>query len=56
MHTTFDPWYTMHGVRAIMNRIFNHAEGHGLWEEGRRSPVSKEKLGKKTYKHERRIL
>jgi integrase len=27
-----------------------------LWEEGRRSPVSKAKLGKKRYKYERRIL
>ena len=56
LHTTFDSWWTMHGVRAIMGRVFNYAEGHGLWEEGRRSPVSKAKLGKKTYKNERRIL
>lgn len=46
----------MHGVRAIMTRVFNHAEGHGLWEEGRRSPASRAKLGKKRYKNERRIL
>jgi len=46
----------MHGVRAIMNRIYNYAEGHGLWEEGRRSPVSKAKLGRKHHKHERQIL
>ena len=39
LHTTFDSWWTMHGVRAIMTRIFNYAEGHGLWEEGKRSPV-----------------
>ena len=56
LHTTFDSWWTMHGVRAIMNRIYNYAEGHGLWEEGKRSPVSKAKLGRKTYKRERRIL
>ena len=47
LHTTFDSWWTMHGVRAIMSRIFYYAEGHGLWEEGRRSPASKAKLGKK---------
>jgi integrase len=47
---------TMHGVRAIMSRVFYYAEGHGLWEEGRRSPASKAKLGKKRYKNERRIL
>ena len=46
----------MHGVRAIMTRIFNYAEGHGLWEEGKRSPSSRAKLGKKRHKRERRIL
>ena len=56
LHTTFDSWWTMHGVRAIMSRIFYYAEGHGLWEEGRRSPASKAKLGKKRHKRERRIL
>jgi integrase len=56
LHTTFESWWTMHGVRALMIRIYKHAEGHGLWEEGKRSPVSKAKLGKKRYKNERRIL
>jgi len=56
LHTTFDSWWTMHGVRAIMSRVFYYAEGHGLWEEGRRSPSSKAKIGKKRYKNERRIL
>ena len=56
LHTTFDSWWTTHGVRAIMSRIFYYAEGHGLWEEGKRSPASKAKLGKKHYKYERRIL
>jgi integrase len=56
LHTTFDSWWTMHGVRAIMSRIYHYAEGHGLWEEGRRNPASKAKLGKKRYKNERRIL
>ena len=56
LHTTFDSWWTMHGVRAIMSRIYYYAEGHGLWEEGRRSPASKAKLGKRRYKYERRIL
>lgn len=46
LHTTFTSWWTKHGVRAIMNRIYAYAEGHGLWEEGKRSPVSKAKLGK----------
>ncbi len=56
LHTTFDSWWTMHGVRAIMSRVFYYAEGHGLWEEGKRSPASKAKLGKKRHKYERRIL
>lgn len=56
LHTTFESWWTMHGVRAIMSRIFYYAEGHGLWEEGRRSPASKAKLGKKHHKYERKIL
>jgi len=56
LHTTFDSWWTMHGVRAIMSRIFYYAEGHGLWEEGKRSPASKAKLGKKRHKYERQIL
>jgi integrase len=56
LHTTFDSWWTMHGVRAIMTRIFNYAEGHGLWEEGKRSPSSRAKLGKKRAKRERKIL
>jgi integrase len=38
-----------------MIRVYNHAEGYGLWEEGKRSPASKAKLGKKRYKNERRI-
>src|ERR1035441_8307648 len=56
LHTAFDSWWTRHGVRAIMIRVYTYAEGHGLWEEGKRSPVSKAKLGKKRYKRERRIL
>ena len=39
-----------------MSRIFYHAAGHGLWEEGKRSPASKAKLGKKHQKYERQIF
>ena len=56
LHTTFGSWWTKHGVRAIMNRIYGYAEGHGLWEEGKRSPASKAKLGKERHTYERRIL
>jgi integrase len=38
------------------NLLYHYAEGHGLWEEGRRSPASRAKLGKKRRKYERRIL
>jgi hypothetical protein len=31
LHTTFDAWFTMHGVRNIMSRIFYYAEGHDLY-------------------------
>jgi integrase len=56
LHTTFGVWWTMQGVRAIMIRIYKYAEGHGGWEEGKRCPVAKAKLGKKRHKNERRIL
>jgi integrase len=46
----------MHAVRAMMSRLYYYAEGHGLWEEGRRSPASTAKLGRKRYTFERRIL
>lgn len=56
LHSTFPAWWTMHGVRAIMSRVFHYAEGRGLWEEGRRNPASKARLGRKRYQRERRIL
>ena len=56
LHTTFDSWWTMHGVRSIVNRIYRHAEGHGLWPEGRRNPAGRARLGRKRNKRERRIL
>lgn len=56
LHTAFTSWWTMHGVRAIMNRIYRHAEGHGLWPEGRPSPAAKARLGRKRHKRVRRIL
>jgi integrase len=56
LHSTFDSWWTMYTVRALLSRLYYYAEGHGLWEEGKRSPASKAKLGRKSYKYERRIL
>ena len=56
LHAAFGSWWTMHGVRGIMSRIYRHAEGHGLWPEGRPNPAAKAKLGRKRHKRERRIL
>jgi integrase len=56
LHTTFGSWWAKHGARAIMNRVFSHAEGYGLWEEGKRSPSSRAKLGRKQTKREKKIL
>jgi integrase len=56
LHAAFDSWWTKHGVRGIMVRIYAYAEGHGLWEEGKRSPASRAKLGKKRLARERKIL
>ena len=56
LHAAFGSWWTMHGVRGIMNRIYRHAEGHGLWPEGRPNPAARAKLGRKRHKRDRRIL
>jgi len=56
LHSTFDSWWTMYSVRATLSQLYYYAEGHGLWEEGKRSPASKAKLGRKRYSTERRIL
>lgn len=56
LHATFDSWWTMHGVRGIMSRVFHYAEGHGVFQSVNGNPAAKAKLGKKRYKLERRIL
>jgi integrase len=56
MHTAFHSWWTMHGVRGIMNRVYRHAEGHGLWPEGRPNPAGRARLGRKRHQRQRRIL
>ena len=56
LHATFDSWWTKHGVRGIMSRVFHYAEGHGVWQSVSGNPAAKAKLGKKRYKLERRIL
>jgi integrase len=56
LHSTFDSWWTKHGVRGIMSRVFHYAEGHGVWQNVGGNPAARAKLGKKRYKLERRIL
>src|SRR5579872_4655438 len=56
LHATFRSWWTMHGVRGIMGRVFHYAEGHGTGEGATANPAAKARLGKKRYKHERCIL
>ena len=50
LHATFASWWTMHGVRGIMSRVFHYAEGHGVWQNTSGNPAAKAKLGKKRYK------
>jgi len=56
LHATFRSWWTRHGVRGIMSRVFHYAEGHGLWDGAKQNPAARAKLGKKRYEYERRIL
>jgi hypothetical protein len=56
LHASFRSWWTRHGVRGIMSRVFHYAEGHDLWEGAKQNPAAKAKLGKKRYQYERRIL
>ena len=56
LHATFQSWWTMHGVRGIMSRVFHYAEGHGLGEPGQSNPAAQAKLGTKRCTYERRIL
>ena len=46
LHTTFESWWTMHGVRGIMSRVFQYAEGHGLWSGPHPNPAARAKLRK----------
>ena len=48
LHTTFDSWWTMHGVRAIMTRIYNYAEGHGLVGRRKAKPVEQSETRQET--------
>ena len=49
-------WWTMKGVRKTMSAIYHKAEEWGLWEEGKRNPLYKVDLGKKTFRNARQIL
>jgi len=55
LYETFESWWTMNGVRNVMSAIYHKAEEWGYWEEGKRSPIVKVDIGKRTYKRPRRI-
>ncbi|MBI4459571.1 MAG: tyrosine-type recombinase/integrase [Acidobacteria bacterium] len=56
LYEALDSWWMRHAVRFVMGRLYRKAEEWGLWEEGKRSPIDKVKIGKKWYKRPRRIL
>lgn len=56
LYEELDSWWMRHAVRFVMGRLYRKAEEWGLWEEGKRSPIDKVKIGKKWYKRPRQIL
>jgi hypothetical protein len=51
-----DSWWTRHAMRYIMGRVYKKAEEWMLWEENRRNPLQKVKIGQKSWKRPRMIL
>ena len=49
-------WSMRRSIRYIMARIYRKAEDWGYWEEGKRSPIEKVRIGKKSYTRPRQIL
>ena len=56
LYEALDSWWMRHAVRFVMGRLYRKAEEWGFWEEGKRSPIDKVKIGKKWYKRPRQIL
>ena len=53
---TCDSWHMMNDLRGIMSGIYTKAEEWGYWPEGRRSPISRVKIGEKWSVRPERIL
>jgi integrase len=53
---TCESWHMMNDLRGIMSGIYTKAEEWGYWPEGRRSPISRVKIGEKWSVRPERIL
>ncbi len=53
---TCDSWHMMNDLRGIMSGVYTKAEEWGYWPEGRRSPISRVKIGEKWSVRPERIL
>ena len=53
---TCGSWHMMNDLRGIMSGIYTKAEEWGYWPEGRRSPISRVKIGEKWSVRPERIL
>jgi integrase len=56
LYEAFTSWWMRHAVRHIMGRIYKKAEHWGYWEENKRTPIEKVRIGKKSLKRPRQIL
>lgn len=53
---TCESWHMMNDLRGIMSGIYTKAEEWGYWPEGKRSPISRVKIGEKWSVRPDRIL
>jgi integrase len=53
---TCESWHMMNDLRGILSGIYTKAEEWGYWPEGRRSPISRVKIGQKWCVRPERIL
>jgi len=53
---TCDSWHMMNDLRGILSGIYTKAEEWGYWPEGKRSPISRVKIGEKWNVRPERIL
>lgn len=53
---TCDSWHMMNDLRGILSGIYTKAEEWGYWQEGRRNPISRVKIGQKWVVRPERIL